>query len=324
MRFFLSFSPKQRGIANQLMKKIYDSGHEAYSINLRLLLGEDIINLKRLYHVAGGFDYVLPILSKDWFDDEWFQKEFNAFKSYEVNHSKEKIVFPIITDDSDIPEVLRSDNILFDFRNMEAFDLSSSKLIEYLSQQKKAVAQSQAASKAVQEKIEKNAPEYITEMLRSIGKREKDFKLIALICYILGFSALIIGITATVWFANTAIKDFANNKENWSATMYYAIKSVVLIALLIAASKYAFNLGKSYMNESLRNADRIHAISFGEFYLKVFNQQVQPHELKEIFRDWNIGTQSSFAISNTEDYDPKFLDKAIELVSKVSAKSNKD
>lgn len=137
MRFFLSFSSNQREIANRLMKKMYESGHEVQSINLHSLLGENVINLKRLAHATGRFDYVIPILSKDYFANEWFQKELNAFKSYEINVSEEKIILPIIIEECTISDILK-DNKMFDFTNYDRFDLSYSKFQKYLLQQKKA------------------------------------------------------------------------------------------------------------------------------------------------------------------------------------------
>jgi len=71
------------------------------------------------------------------------------------------------------------------------------------------------------------------------------------------------------------------------------------------------------MSESLKIADRIHAISFGKFYLQVFNQQINPGEIKDIFRDWNINNQSNNFSTQTTDYDPKLFDKVLDIVAKI-------
>jgi hypothetical protein len=106
--------------------------------------------------------------------------------------------------------------------------------------------------------------------------------------------------------------------ENWSLTTFYALKSIFIIILLIAASKYSFTLAKSYMSESLKIADRIHAISFGKFYLQVFNDKINPDEIKEIFRDWNINNQlNNFSNQSSSDYDPKIIERSIELIDKI-------
>lgn len=71
------------------------------------------------------------------------------------------------------------------------------------------------------------------------------------------------------------------------------------------------------MNESLKVSDRIHAISFGKFYLQVFEQSLTPEELKDIFRDWNINNQSSFAELKSSEYDPKLLESISNLIDKL-------
>ena len=75
------------------------------------------------------------------------------------------------------------------------------------------------------------------------------------------------------------------------------------------------------MSESLKIADRIHAISFGKFYLQIFKNNLNPNDIKEIFRDWNINNQeNNFSKQNSDDYDPKLLEKAIEIVNRVKGK----
>lgn len=141
-------------------------------------------------------------------------------------------------------------------------------------------------------------------------------KIYALIWYTLGFLALLAGVAATIWLSDSGLDSFGE-KENWSKTIFFAIKSALIIILLIASSKYSFNLGKSYMNETMKIADRIHAISFGKFYLQVFTKRIETEELKDIFRDWNISNQSSFMGQKNEDFDPKILEKISKIIDKI-------
>ena len=107
----------------------------------------------------------------------------------------------------------------------------------------------------------------------------------------------------------------------WAIYTLIVLKSFVIIGLLIAASKYSFTLGKSFMHESLRNADRTHAISFGEFYLKAFGDRLGSHtEIKEIFQEWNIDKPSAFSNIDTSSYDPKFSDNLVEIIKTLSSK----
>ena len=138
MKYFISFHPKQRKLTDYLSKKFYNSGHESVIKNLRVLLGEEVINQKKLFQVIGELDYVLPIISKEYLADDWLQKELNAFKSYEVNFIEEKLILPIIYEDCEIPEVIKNeDDITFNFKE-GFFDSAFSGLTDYLSQQRRA------------------------------------------------------------------------------------------------------------------------------------------------------------------------------------------
>lgn len=89
---------------------------------------------------------------------------------------------------------------------------------------------------------------------------------------------------------------------------------MIVVALLGACAKYTFSLGRSFTIESLKCADRLHAISFGRFYLRAYGQSATWPELKEAFANWNIDRPSAFADTSTSDFDPKLvelLDSAI-------------
>jgi hypothetical protein len=74
------------------------------------------------------------------------------------------------------------------------------------------------------------------------------------------------------------------------------------------------------MVESLRNADRIHAISFGQFYLKAFGEHAEWAEIKEAFQHWNIDKGSSFMQQEAKDINPEILKTALEIAKSMSPK----
>ncbi|WP_090808310.1 hypothetical protein [Paenibacillus sp. 276b] len=74
------------------------------------------------------------------------------------------------------------------------------------------------------------------------------------------------------------------------------------------------------MVESLRNADRIHAISFGEFYLKTYGEKADWNEIKEAFQHWNIDKGSSFITQSTTEYDPKILKQLTDLLKNIASR----
>jgi hypothetical protein len=62
----------------------------------------------------------------------------------------------------------------------------------------------------------------------------------------------------------------------------------------------------------------VHAIRFGEFYLKAYDNEVSPSDLKEIFRDWNINIpNTSFSSKAGADFDPKLLENVVGNLEKL-------
>lgn len=78
-----------------------------------------------------------------------------------------------------------------------------------------------------------------------------------------------------------------------------------------------------YMNESLKNADRKHAISFGKFYLQVYGSSVKQEDLKEVFKDWNTITESPFVKLDSADFDPKLLESFLKFVEIMKPEQKK-
>jgi hypothetical protein len=171
----------------------------------------------------------------------------------------------------------------------------------------------------VRERVEKNAAEFIKQALDALRQRERTYRIVGYMWYGLGYLALIAGVGAAAWRATTA----ANARLGWSELVGFAVFGFVLIALLIAVAKYSFTLGKSFTMEALRNADRSHAISFGEFYLNVAGDQVEWKDVKDAFQHWNIDKGSSFAGQEAKQFDPQLLEAALEVAKLAAARAEK-
>jgi hypothetical protein len=266
-------------------------------------------------------DVIIPIITQYSLKSENFLNEIVQLRNY-TNHRNDKLLIPIVAGEVDfesLPESLFSINFIT-LKNK----LSQNEITEIVRKINvainsflgKKIATDEIAQE-IKEKIEKTAPSYIAETITELNKREKYQRRTGLFWYILGYLSLVSGIAVAFWFSNITLSVF-KGQENWSLTTFYALKSVFIIVLLIASSKYSFTLAKSYMSESLKIADRIHAISFGKFYLQVFNDRINPEEIKEIFRDWNINNQlNNFSNQSSSDYDPKIIERTIELIDKI-------
>jgi hypothetical protein len=111
--------------------------------------------------------------------------------------------------------------------------------------------------------------------------------------------------------------------SNWSSSFAFAVVEVITIGLLAACAKYAFSLGKAYMSESLKSADRIHAIEFGRFYLQAFGETATGPEVKEAFQHWNIDRNSTFSSLDSAQIDPQIISLVAQVVASITGKREK-
>jgi hypothetical protein len=163
--------------------------------------------------------------------------------------------------------------------------------------------------KEEEKRIERTAASFVQDSITELSKRERSLKRQAFIWYVLGIISLIGGVIVGIYFSTVDNLEFNNNLR----MVYIVVRNILIITLLIIVSRYCLNLGKTYMNESLKNADRIHAISFGKFFLQVYGSEIRQDDLKDIFKDWNMTQESPFLKIDSNEIDPKI----IESISKI-------
>ena len=129
---------------------------------------------------------------------------------------------------------------------------------------------------------------------------------------------MISGVGQSLWRVNNV--DYSNS--NIYSLIEVIFLGAISVGIILAIAKLAFTLGKSYMVESLRSADRSHAISFGEFYLKSYGNDSEWSELKEAFQHWNIDSGSVFSDQKTADFDPKMIETAMALAKLMTDKAS--
>lgn len=94
------------------------------------------------------------------------------------------------------------------------------------------------------------------------------------------------------------------------------VKIVVLSALDISICRFLFLLGKSFMVEAIRCADRAHAIGLGRLYLKLFKGKFKWEELRDVLQSWNIDNGSAFIDLDAKDIEGVSLDKVTSIIRK--------
>ncbi|HKO00141.1 MAG TPA: toll/interleukin-1 receptor domain-containing protein [Thermoanaerobaculia bacterium] len=306
-RVYLSYNTQDVDLARSIATSLQERGHEVTIDIASLAPGANWRTV--LNDALKSSDAFVAILTENALRSQFVASEVGAARAF-ADADGEMIVIPIVADKMAIPPFISD---LFAIQSPER------DMVRIADEIDRALA-SFAASKAVREKkrevLETNTGRYVDEAIVSLRMSEHRDRRLAHVWYAAGVVALIAGIGFGFW----SLRDVATSKPpatldvEWLLFARALLKAVVIIGLLIAVTKYCFILGKSYMSESLKSADRVHAISYGKFYLQVFGATADHQELKEVFQHWNIDRPSAFATTAVEQFDPKYSEAVVEVV----------
>ncbi len=315
-KIFISHSHKDKELHDLLKEALIDIGHEVLGVD-SLSVGDNLSKvLNELLHAA---DAVVAIITEDSIQSKHVINEITVAQA-QMDAIESKMFMPIIVGNVEIPNFLRE-------RLVEMVpDFSHDNIIKVVSNIHRAVEHSNAVrveKKRVKteqaSKLETSKTEFIKEAEERLNKKESSLKFSANLWYGVGYVALLLGVLA----AFLLIKESLGGNLATTGIVLLSIKGLIGVGLLVASSKYAFTLGKSYMNESLKNSDRLHAISFGKFYLQAYGDVVTPEDVKEVFQHWNIDKDSSFKDLGSDNFDPRLFESAIEIARVITKNENK-
>ncbi len=315
-KIYISYSRKDNNIAVEIAEYLQNHGHEILIDIHELTPGIDW--RKKINEALSSAEGIITLITENSLESQFVMTEIGTARTF-IDIDKNKFFIPVIFGNINIPLVLQDIHCLFAETN--SINDTAQKINEAIAQHSiRREAENIKQAKQI-EKIEVNASKYVEEAMGKLKKREANDKITGTIWYVLGFICLLGG----VLFGVSEISKFLNIEKltenvQWTIVVILTIKTAVIIGLLIACSKYSFTLGKSYINEALKNADRAHAISFGKFYLDAYSSTAKWEDLKEAFQYWNINNESSFSKLDTNNYDPKFLELAIELSKTINSK----
>lgn len=318
-KIYISYSTKDNDIALRLTKELKDLGHDILIDTQELTPGIDW--RKKITEALKSADGIITLITENSLSSQFVMSEIGAARTY-LDIDNGKFFIPVIFGKLEIPLILQDIQCLF--ANINSLKETAQKINQaitslYFRQE----AEQEKKAKQI-EKIETNASKYVEDAMTRLRHRESQNKIIGNIWYSLGFLSLFSG----VLFGVLGITEFLSVETitvdvQWTIVVILTIKTAVIIGLLIACSKYSFTLGKSYINEALKNADRSHAISFGKFYLDAYGSKAKWEDLKEAFQYWNINNESSFSKLDTNLFDPKFVELVVELSKIISSKNDK-
>jgi hypothetical protein len=316
-RVFISYPYGDRAVAAHLTEHLTSLGYEVFQADEGLTPGQDW--RAAISEALRNADAMLILVTPNAVRSSWVAAEAGAALAYAEERGR-PLVIPIVLDDAEVPSALNH------IHWMKGSASSPAELEEVAlrigSALENAIGRKMARDEKrqeVRERVERKAAEFIKEALDALRRRESSYRRIAYGWYVVGFGALLVGVYAATLRARIAV----DAHLEWPSLVEFSVFGFLIVALLIALAKYAFTLGKSFMAESLRNADRIHAISFGEFYLNAYGDEAEWKEVKEALQHWNIDKGSSFASQDSKQFDPQLVEALVQLVKAAAAKAEK-
>ncbi|EKO3612147.1 hypothetical protein M3914_003358 [Vibrio metschnikovii] len=171
--------------------------------------------------------------------------------------------------------------------------------------------------------IESKSQEYVTRALSGLEAKENSFHWLSKMWAGLGALSIVLGVVFMIMSTFYGVNSFHNSQDfSWVYFLYVTFRGLIVVAMFIAFARYAFIFSNSYMHESLKNSERRHAINFGKFYLEAYGANASWEQVKEAFQHWNISSDSAFTKRNASDFDPKVMEKVVELSKALSRNSS--
>ncbi|NMO19822.1 toll/interleukin-1 receptor domain-containing protein [Pyxidicoccus fallax] len=308
---YISYSQKDTPSALELSEQLKQLGHKIIIDVNTLIPGHDW--REALTKGLQGADVFIALLTENSQQSQWVISELGVALGYSQS-SKQTLILPVIFGELPIPAFIQHIHCII------ARDKNLRRVVEQVHDAANAFSGQLAAEAkkqdAARKLIEKNASEFINEAVSSLGKFETRNRCVGIAWYIAGFLSLLAGLGIAYISITTALE---TGDSSWTNFAYIALKNVLAIALLGASAKYAFTLGRSFTNEALKASDRLHAISFGKFYLQVYGAQATWPEVKEAFQHWNIDRRSSLSDVDPASIDPQVLTILLEAVKSIAS-----
>ncbi|MDZ7909004.1 MAG: toll/interleukin-1 receptor domain-containing protein [Gemmobacter sp.] len=312
-KIYVSYTTRDEEYAKGLISELMAAGHEITIEPTKLSLG-----IKWRDSLSEGLkaaDVFIILISANTMNAQYPMMELGFARA-----SGKMMILPIILDDISIPIVVQDIQVLF-ARDRRPNELLP-ELLNAISLHEGKRAAIEAEDREIAKAVQVNLAEFVDEAIKAQQDYEKMHKKAAQLWYFLGFMSLVVGLATTAYLAYSLI-NASSAVVDYPRSISLSLLNVIAIAILAALARYAYSLGKSYMSESLKSSDRIHAIQFGKFFLRGFGSKASTAEVKEVFQHWNIDRTSTFASLDSAQVDPQIVSMVVQIVSSVMGKKEK-
>lgn len=312
-KIFISYAREDSQIAQRLTRDLHQRKHDVFLDQQSIRIGahwqEDI---KR--HLKDA-DVFLALVTNHSDKSYYFNIEVTSAISYVAHSNRDKLILPVVLDQASLND---SDLGAFQalFGREEDFDFLITEIENAISRFEGFRIAQEEIKDLHGRILEENSANYIKETIEDLTAREKRGRKLASRWYLAGYATLVASVIVVfiLWWVTE--RTLVQNVLETNRLLFDAVKGITIVALLLGLARYAFLLAKAHQLEALKNADRLHAISFGKFYMRVFSTQITPAEIKEVFQHWNTSGSSDLYHLDVEKIDSRFA----ELFSKVTEK----
>lgn len=304
MKVFISYSHHDKDMALLIVQQLKEDGFEVLG-DFELQLGEDFRNT--LNNSLLQADALVCLITPAYNRSSFANKELITAYAYNMARSTPRLL-PIVFEGAEMPADLR--DVLYLDARKETFKNVIVKLIASLNIIRNDKENRQKAAEEEREVFQTSLSRFIEKAMNRLQENECKNKRLAYLCY--GSSGMFI-LIAILFSLHKAAIVFAMTE--WQMAVTKTVSGTLTLALILALSRLLFVLGKSFMVEAIRNSDRIHAISFGEFFLNAYGNVATREEVRDVFGNWNIDNGSSFITQSPKDYDPQIIENLINAVN---------
>ena len=305
MTVFISYAREDRDFVQRLTSELKNNNIDAWT-DENIVVGSPWN--EQIYRAIINADVVLPIITQNY-NENYAVGEIQFALAYH------KQVLPVLMiPHSDLaPELyslIRSFQWIF---GNSREDLIISRIVSELVAISHKLEEAKKEKEAKEQKIDNSVTVYLGEVQYRLKTNERRNRRIALCLYGVSFAFLALSLLPVWRFSVNGVASLSV-----AHAVIQGVLELALVAIFVSLSKLLFSIAKSFMVESIRSSDRLHAILFGKFFLNAFGTTVTHDEVFKAFNTWNIDDgKTEFRKQSAEEYDPK-LEKYIKFPEKKS------
>ncbi|MCA0035061.1 toll/interleukin-1 receptor domain-containing protein [Mesorhizobium sp. B263B2A] len=316
-KIYVSYTRRDDDFAQGLMFGLREAGHDITIEGTKLTPG---INWRaELNEGLKAAEVFIILISESTMHSQYPMMELGTARAYAETSGK-MLILPIVLGELSLPTIVQDIQVIFaQGRQPEELVPDINTAISAFEGRR---AAQEVEQKEIAQAVQGNLAEFVDEAIKTQQEYEKQHKDAATSWYIIGYGSLVLGLFSTAYLAYKLIQS-TSPVPDYPRAISISLLNVIVIAILTALARYAYSLGKSYMSESLKSSDRIHAIQFGKFFLRAYGSKANSSEIREVFQHWNIDRTSTFSSLDASQIDPQIVNMVVQIVSAVTGKKEK-